>query len=463
MLNSPPLKLFQGGSLMKTKMKMQLMSAALTLSLISPVIGYSQEQGYTPKELVVKMKPNHPLPHLGAGISVQNLFGDIFVLRGNGLQKLKTQLQKNTDIESVDYSQKAEVSPLPKPFDVPLSEKAEGGNDIGGLFNDPQADQVWSFLDASMNGVSVETAYKEHGEEPASTITVAVVDTGIDLKHEDLQDILWKNTKEIPGNNVDDDNNGYVDDIYGINTLVRDAQGKATANNQDAHSHGTHVSGTIGAKQNNIKGIAGIASHVRMMGIRAVPNNGDETDVNVAEAFLYAAKNGARIINCSFGKNQNEGRNLIPDTLKYIHEKYDVLVVAAAGNDGYNIDSRPTYPASHPNDNLLIVASTDDDGELSGFSNFGKKNVDIAAPGSSILSTTPGNRYQSMSGTSMASPTAAGVAAQVLAHHPKLTALQLKDILMRSVTKHDTLTNRVASGGRIDLNKALILAKQLGH
>jgi subtilisin family serine protease len=230
---------------------------------------------------------------------------------------------------------------------------------------------------------------------------------------------------------------------------------------RDTHSHGTHVSGSIGATQNNGKGVAGIASNVKIMGIRTVPNSSDELDVDVIEAFLYAAKMGAKIINCSFGKNKNEGGMAVSETIEHIRDEYGVLVVAAAGNSSRSIDSRLTYPASFPNDNLLVVASTSSNGRFSYFSNYGFKNVDVAAPGSGILSTTPNNRYSSMSGTSMASPNTAGVAAEVLSHFPNLSPVELKKVLMDSVTKSSRYRGKTVSEGRVDLQKALELASKL--
>lgn len=406
-----------------------------------------------PNELIVKLKPGQSLPKL-EGVRVQNLFDNVYVLRGKNVVRYDALLKPKAIY--TEQNHRAEKSPLPLP-DKSLSLASPQGTEA--QFNDPMVNRIWSFNDAAQYGVSVNAAYKEYGTTNTSPVIVAVVDTGIDYTHEDLKDIAWKNPGEIPGNGIDDDGNGYIDDIYGINTLVRDAEGKATMNNMDTHSHGSHVSGTIGAKQNNGKGIAGIASNVRIMGIRTVPNNGDETDVDVAEAFIYAAKNGAKIINCSFGKSKNEGKQLIPDTLKYIAEKYGVLVVAAAGNDSSDNDRTPTYPASFDNDNLLIVASTSNSGGMSYFSNYGKNTVDVAAPGSNIFSTTPGNRYESMSGTSMATPTTVGVAAEVLSHYPELTYKQLKDVLMNSVTKVDSFKNKMVSGGRIDLKRALELAR----
>lgn len=413
------------------------------------------QAGESPSELIVKMKPGSTLPQF-EGIKVQNLFGRVYVLRGKNLQIVEKALSKSTQVEYTERNHRSDRREMPvveksMPAATPMGTEQQ--------FNDPMAGRVWAFNDAAQNGVSVNAAYKEYGTTNTSQVIVAVVDTGVDYNHEDLKNVVWTNPGEIAGNKIDDDGNGYVDDVYGINTLVRDSNGKATANNMDGHSHGTHVSGTIAAAQNNGTGIAGIASNVRIMGIRTVPNNGDETDVDVAEAFIYAAKNGAKLINCSFGKSHNEGKKLIPETLKYIADTYGTLVVAAAGNDSSDNDRTPTYPASFDNENLLIIASTSSNGGMSYFSNYGKNTVDVAAPGSNVYSTTPGNRYESMSGTSMATPTTVGVAAEVLSHFPNLTYKQLKEVLMQSVTKVDSFKNKMVSGGRIDLKRALELAR----
>ncbi len=412
----------------------------------------------SPNELIVKLKPGYSLPKLAGVKNVQNLFGNVFVLRGTNVADLESQLKGNAAIEYTEKNHRSEKRAIPMPDKSSTITMATAQDTV---FNDPLVNRIWSFLDAAQNGVSVNSAYRQYGTTGTTPIIVAVVDTGVDYNHEDLKDNIWTNTKEIPGNGIDDDGNGYVDDIHGINTLVRDANGKATVENMDTHSHGTHVSGTIAAKQNNGIGIAGIASNVKIMGIRTVPNDGDETDVDVAEAFVYAAKNGARIINCSFGKDKNPGKKLIPDTLKYIADNYGVLVIAAAGNDSSDIDRTPTYPASFDNDNLLIIASTTSGGSMSYFSNYGKIGVDVAAPGSNIFSTVPGNKYESMSGTSMATPTTVGVAAEILSHYPNLTYAQLKDVIMKSVTKVDNFKNKMVSGGRIDLAKGLELARTI--
>ena len=212
--------------------------------------------------------------------------------------------------------------------------------------------------------MSVTRTYANRRSSPKQEIIVAVVDTGVDYNHEDLP--MWINEGEIAGNGIDDDNNGYIDDIYGINTLVRDADGNATMNIMDTHNHGTHVSGSIAAIQNNNTRLLGLHQmQKKIMALRTVPNRSDETDVDVTEAFIYAAKNGAKIINCSFGKSHNERGMMVRDAINHIGEEYGALVVAAAGNSMRNIDMYPAYPASFDSENLLVVASTSSSGNFS--------------------------------------------------------------------------------------------------
>jgi len=382
--------------------------------------------------------------------NAHHLFGNTYFFSSEEFQKQRNIISQ-TNIEYIQKEQQSEKRILSEKSSI---KNFVDKNNFANSFNDPMLSKVWSFSDAKNGGISVLKYYQNQMNKAVDPITVAVVDTGVDFNHEDLKEVMWINSNEIAGNGIDDDQNGYIDDIHGINTLVRDQTGKATGNVLDTHSHGTHVAGTIAAKQNNKKGIAGIASNAKIMALRTVPNNGDETDVDVAEAFIYAAKNGAKLINCSFGKYKNEGGNLIPDTLEHIAKNYGVLVVAAAGNESSDIDKRPTYPASFGNDNLLIVASTAKSGSLSGFSNFGKINVDIAAPGSSIYSTVPKNGYESMSGTSMATPTTVGVIAELWSQRPELNYQEIKDLVMNTVISNPNFKNKMQSGGKIDLYEA---------
>lgn len=440
-----------------------LKSFRVLFLLLLPTLAWGQSIRFENDTLFVKIKPSAELPQHTLIKSAKHLFGSIYQLETSDAILLENDLRLHADVAWAEKSFIATPRELSRPSETKNMEETE--IDILNSFNDPQAGRVWAFRDATQNGVSVESAYGRLPNRNAEEIIVAVVDTGVDYNHEDLKNRMWINSGEVAGNGVDDDGNGYIDDVYGINTLARNAQGAATGNPMDTHSHGTHVSGTIAAEQNNGKGIAGIASNAKIMAIRTVPNDGDETDRDVVESFLYAGKNGARLINCSFGKKVNEGGMIVSETIKHIGETYGTLVIAAAGNDSFgplrwhDIDRSPRYPASFANDHLLVIASTQTNGGLSSFSNIGVVGVDLAAPGSDVHSTTPGNRYQSMSGTSMASPTTAGVAAQILSYFPSLDALELKDVLMKSVTPVPAFKGRIVTGGRVDLMRALDYAE----
>ncbi len=211
-----------------------------------------------------------------------------------------------------------------------------------------------------------------------------------------------------------------------------------------SEAHGSHVAGIIGAARDG-KGIDGIANNVKIMSLRVVPR-GDEYDKDVALGIRYAVDNGAKVINASFGKSYSPNATWVYDAIKYAAEK-DVVVVHAAGNDGANIDVTPNYPNDTPNqgteevaNNMISVgANTYNYNESlpAAFSNYGKRNVDIFAPGVTIFSTVPGDAYRAMGGTSMAAPTVAGVVALIRSYYPKLTASQVKQIIMKSGTKID--------------------------
>lgn len=445
--------------------------------------------------------------------------------------------------------------------------------------------QRWQHADLRQDtipGMSVDRAYKEVvGNRKGKTVVVAVLDSGIDLEHEDLKAVLWTNKGEKPGNGKDDDGNGFVDDVHGYNFLgesyheqlemarilrlglgdaalqqrartslekdaaeaasnkqqyeqilqaVRNADAAVKAhlgkenyteeelraiktsdpqlqqsvgilgqmyayadsipdvleeltggvtyftnqlnyhlnlefngreaigdnpydlsdtdygNGNPGHraedeSHGTHVAGIIAAVRGNGIGMDGVAQNVQIMSVRMVPD-GDEYDKDVALAIRYAADNGAKIINASFGKSFSPNAEWVYDAIRYAAEK-DVLIVHAAGNDGLDLD-RPENP-NFPNDqkgtgpeiadNVITVGSLDaayGSRMVSSFSNYGTSNVDIFAPGGQIYSTMPGNEYKLQGGTSMAAPAVSGVAAMIWSLYPSLTASQVKKIILQS-------------------------------
>ena len=432
------------------------MKFSLVLFFLLSLTGFAQAStpSFSQNRLIVKLKKGDLLPQFHHSFRRKHLFKNLYVLETKNLKGLIKELKESSQIEYFEKDYYSKREKLPKvDFLSPEEKKKPTGKQSP--FNDPKMNRLWSFADSERHGISINKTYRDGMRKEGQEIIVAVVDTGVDTRHNDLKDNIWVNEDEIPGNEIDDDGNGYIDDTTGINTLVRDADGNATGDNSDGHGHGTHVSGTIAAVQNNSLGVAGIAKNVKIMGIRTVPNRSDELDLDVIDAFLYAAKNGAKIINCSFGKDHNEGGMAVKETIDHIGEVYGVLVVAAAGNSSRDIESRRTYPASFESENLLVVASSTKRGRMSYFSNYGTTSVDIVAPGSSIYSTMPNHRYGSMSGTSMASPTVAGVAAEVLSQHPELTPVELKKVLMDNVVKLKIFSKKVVSGGRIDLFKTL--------
>lgn len=453
----------------------------------------------------------------------------------------------------------------------------------------------WGHLDLAKDtipGMSVDKAYSEIiKNNKGKTVIVAVIDTGIDTDHEDLNDVIWTNTKEIPNNGIDDDKNGYIDDIHGWNFLgdaydeqlefvrilaskdtknpdyaraqeeynedyekynglktnyeqflqklnaadetisnylkkkdytledvnaiktedqklqqaigliqyvftldvdsVSDFKGKltngieqfndrlnynlnltfkgrVTGDNPDdmstkyygngnvkpsekGESHGTHVAGIIAAERNNGLGANGVANNVKIMSVRAIPN-GDEYDKDVALAIRYAVDNGASVINGSFGKYYSPHSDWVREAIAYAG-KHDVLFVNAAGNEGTDIDTKACYPNDQVNngpevsDNFITVGALEPDygpNMIAGFSNYGKINVDVFAPGAKIYSTTPENEYDTKGGTSMAAPAVAGVAALIRSYYPKLKASEVKKVLMDSGLAINT---RVIVGG----------------
>jgi len=482
----------------------------------------------------------------------------------------------------------------------------------------------WFLLDPeqdSLQGVSAERAYQTVlKNQPSRTVIVAVIDSGVDIDHEDLKSVIWKNEDEIPDNGIDDDKNGYVDDVNGWNFIggkngnvdadtyeltreyirlkakyenvaenkvgkkqkaeyetyqqIKDKYQKLKAKNEQQYklyssiytnisqsidtlksllnvdtitveelkkfetndpsllfakgfllnmyknigedgnleeylaelkegvdyyevivkygynesfdsrlivgddinnlseknygnndvkgpdpNHGTHVSGIIAADRKNDVGIKGIADNVKIMVVRAVPN-GDERDKDVANAIYYAVDNGAHIINMSFGKSFSPSKEAVDKAVRYADQK-GVLLVHAAGNDAEDIDVEKNYPSSTYADgkvakNWIEVGASawgSDEDFVGSFSNYGKKGVSLFAPGVEIYSTVPGSKYKDESGTSMASPTTAGVAALLMSYFPELSAEQVKDILLKSSRKFDNLMVQKPGGGRVNFNQ----------
>lgn len=304
-------------------------------------------------------------------------------------------------------------------------------NDGSGIYTNSETEPK-----VAVSGVDVqaESAWKEFQSQ--DSVVVAVIDTGVDYKHEDLEDSIWINTGEIPGNGKDDDRNGFADDVYGWDFYNGDKtvctytqRGKAKVADND--NHGTHCAGTIAATANNGVGIAGVASNinVKIMIVKALGGaNGATSTSKLVKAIRYAVNNGADIINASWGGWVDEQDNALKRTIA----QSGCLFVAAAGNSGADNDKIACYPASYNQylSNVISVGAVDCDGTMSYFSNYGK-SVDILAPGSDIYSTIVGG-YGKMSGTSMAVPFVSGVAAMLYADKQGAYPENVREVLLQS-------------------------------
>lgn len=282
-----------------------------------------------------------------------------------------------------------------------------------------------------------------------SQVVVADIDTGIDYNHDDLFENLWRNRKEIPNDGIDNDNNGYVDDVIGWDFVENDALPF------DSNVHGTHTAGVIAASFKNNIGVAGYAPNVKLMPLRFLGEEGGTTEGAVL-AIQYAVKNGAQIISASWGGN--EYSQMLADAIQFAGEN-NVTFVAAAGNKWSNNDSYPHYPASFPLDNIISVAASDETDSVPEFSNWGTNTVHLTAPGVNIISTIPTQKYQFLDGTSMATPHATAGAAIIKQLAPMLSPRQIRDCLMQTVDQNPKIRYLVKSGGRLNIGRAAAFAK----
>jgi len=320
--------------------------------------------------------------------------------------------------------------------------------------NDPSYPLLWGLNNTGQTGgtpdadIDAPEAWDIQTGNPNTVI--GVIDTGVDYNHPDLVDNIWTNPGEIGGDGIDNDNNGYIDDVRGWDFAYNDNDP------MDVHGHGTHVSGTIAAKGNNSVGVTGVAWNAKIMPLKFLNDIGSGRTSNAILALNYATANGIKITNNSWGGGPDSQG--LRDAINSAGQQ-GALFIAAAGNGSQNTDITPLYPASYNLSNIISVASTDHNDALSifnnGGSNYGLTSVDLGAPGSDIYSTTPGGTYGYKSGTSMASPHVAGGAALVWSQNPNWTAQQVKNRLLDTTDAIPALSGRTVSGGRLNLYNAL--------
>lgn len=316
--------------------------------------------------------------------------------------------------------------------------------------NDPDFGLLWGMRNTGQFGglpgadISAPTAWDQG--VGSRNIIVAVIDTGVDYTHPDLADNMWVNPGEIPGNGIDDDGNGFVDDVYGYNFSADHGSP------MDDAGHGTHVAGTIGAIGNNAVGVAGVNWNVRIMALKFLDETGVGYTTDAIAALEYAVRMGAQISNNSWGGGGYSQAlyDMIEAAMLANH-----LFVASSGNEANDNDgSWPAYPASYDLDNVISVGASTDLDQLAYFSNYGLTSVDLVAPGMDIYSTLPGGMYGFYSGTSMACPHVAGAAALVLSRRPGLSYAGVRNAILGSVDKVAAFDGVVATGGRLNVAAA---------
>ena len=315
--------------------------------------------------------------------------------------------------------------------------------------NDPSFTQLWGLNNTGQTGGTPDAdidAAEAWDITTGSNVLVGVIDTGVDYNHPDLINNIWTNPGEIAGDGIDNDGNGFIDDIHGWDFAFNDADPF------DGDGHGTHVAGTIAAQGNNGIGVSGVSWSAEILPIKFLDDTGFGSIFNAIQAVEYATMMGVDLTNNSWsGGGFNQG---LYDAIEAAGQAGQ-LFIAAAGNNGQNTDFSPRYPASYNLDNIISVAATDHNDQLAGFSNYGSTSVDLAAPGVSVYSTSPGGGYRFLSGTSMAAPHVAGVASLLLSQDPTLSAQEVKDRILATADPITNLQGKTVTGGRLNAYNAL--------
>ncbi len=376
-----------------------MMMALVGLVLSGPVFA----EDYVENEVLIKWKETPALPDTVSTVRVSDVTTAIDLFN------------QDSRVEYVEPNYKRYLAVLP---------------------NDPEYDRQWYLEQTSDQDIDAEAAWDE--TTGSNDIVVAVIDTGIDLNHPDLVNNIWINPGEVADNGIDDDANGYVDDVNGWDFVNADnnpsAQPSSLVFTHDYVIHGTHVAGTIGAEPNNGIGGTGVNWNVSIMPLKIFNDDGESQTSEVAEAVAYAVANGADVINMSYG---GSGRSQTEQASMEDAFAAGVVLVAAAGNDATDLNTDPFYPACF--DNVIGVGATDDSDVIAYFSNYGDDCVDVAAPGQEIYNTfyyddtgtypSLDDEYGYMSGTSMATPVVSGIAALALSIDPNLTPTEVSALI----------------------------------
>jgi subtilisin family serine protease len=434
--------------------------AAVSPSAVAQVAQSMEGAEYKPGELIVKLQPNLGEAGLmgdfaseyGATV-VEHFDVPDSVFKSFGGELVRLQLPQGIELAEaiaamqqdprVVYAEGNEVIRLPE------TENHGETTPDPSIPNDLDS-KLWGLHNTGQDGGKVGADIKAldawkvtTGDNSVNGPLIAVIDTGIDYNHPDLKANMWVNPGEIPGDGIDNDGNGVVDDVYGYNAFANNG------NPLDGHSHGTHCAGTIGAVGNNGEGVTGVMQNARMMAVKIFSDSGSTSTDAIVRGLMYSAKMGATITSNSWGGG---GRS------QAIYDAFasnPALHVIAAGNSNYDNDKRDNFPSNYDLDNIVAVAATTRNDERASFSQWGAKTVDVAAPGHQIWSTIPNGRYGNKSGTSMATPHVSGVAGLIASAYPDATNDEIKERLIKGSDPVPALVGISVSNGRVNAARSL--------
>ena len=422
------------------------------LTNVSFAIGQDRVLVTRGKEIVVSYKPTRQSSSVGAyavahlrlpsDLAVRDLMAQDRVAVVSSKAEVRIESAGPVEVDTADIEREC-ARILEANRGVPLHCEANVTRFISKTPNDPSLAQLYGLTRMEANSAwDVTTG--------SAGVIVAIVDTGVYYNHSDLISNIAINRGETPNNNIDDDGNGYIDDYFGYDFFAGDGDPV------DENGHGTHCAGIVGASGDNGTGVVGINWQVGILPVRALGPRGGGTDADVAAGVQYAVDRGASVISLSLGGPSSS--TVLENAIQYARDA-GVLVVAASGNESDNTDIFPTYPANSPLENVVAVAATDSSDKLAAFSNYGAGSVHVAAPGAGIVSTYLADQFVTMSGTSMATPYVAGLAALMKSANPTLGYAALKYALMISSDPIADLQDKVVANGRVNAYRAVVTAQ----
>jgi thermitase len=425
----------------------------LSLAVLVAPLAYSANKFIqvetVPGEIIVKLKGDKARSFLSRkslyGLEVKellNLSGGNLAVFNSSQKSLASTIEKLNNDPAVEY---AEPNYLYRAIGSKKKTVDPKFQQLWGLINTGNNEPAGSRGNSAPTGkagndINANEAWKiTKGDKK---IKIAVIDTGVDYNHPDLKNNMWTNNAELNGKpGVDDDGNGYIDDIHGYDVANDDGDP------MDGNGHGTHCAGTIAAEHDNNIGIAGVMAKASIVGVKFLTDQGSGSTIDAIKAIDYATKIKVDIMSNSWGGGGSS------EALKEAIERAKdsgIIFTAAAGNSGTNNDSQPHYPSNYDVDNVISVAAHNYNNELAYFSCYGSRTVHVAAPGRNILSTTPNNSYDVYSGTSMATPHVTGVIGLYLAEHGATNALVIRKKLMESSVYGKSYGKKIMSKGRVD-------------